>query len=82
MQCHQGECTWDLVEMTYRKTGTLTALTRYRSSDLTLPPRYILPFVFPLRALLHITLLVVPCPPLGDAHSFLSYSYLVPRTSV
>ena len=33
-------------------------------------PHYILPFVFPLQALLHITLLVIPCLPLGDAHYF------------
>ena len=38
-------------------------------------PRYILPFVFPLRALLHITLLVIPCPLFGDARLFPSYSY-------
>ena len=29
-----------------------------------------LPFVFPLQALLHITLLVIPCPPISDARLF------------
>ena len=42
----------------------------FRSPDPTLTSCYVFPFVFPFQALLHITLLVIPCPPISDAHLF------------
>ena len=53
----------------------------FRFSDPT-TPRYVFPFVFPLRALLHITLLVIPCPSFCDAHVFPSTHIRYSRTSV
>ena len=43
-------------------------------------PQYVFPFVFPLWALLHITLLVIPCLPLGDARLFLFIHIQYSRT--
>ena len=45
-------------------------------------PRYVLPFIFPLWALLHITLLVIPCPLLSDARLFLFIHIRYSWTSV
>ena len=46
-------------------------LPYYVSEPRTQPlPHYIFPFTFPFQALLHITLLVIPCPPISDARLF------------
>ena len=51
----------------------------FQSPDPTLTSWYVFPFVFPFQALLHITLLVIPCPPISFVPSYSSPSFPNPH---